>query len=327
MAFNLYVTNEGRDQMFLPAVEEDIQWTTERRGSPGKLTFTMPADSTMNFSEASQIQLKQGDQGIFLGFAFKQKRDKDQRIQVTAYDQIRYLENKDTYVFENKTASQLVKMLIEDFQLTAGDIEDTNFIMESRVEENTKLLDMIENALDLELTNKGEMYVLYDDFGKLALKNISNMFVKDSDDNYLMIDEDTGENYEYTSSIDDDTYDRIKLTYDNDETGKRDVYIAQDTDNINRWGILQYFDTLDEGENGSAKADALLSLYNSKTRNLKITNAIGDIRVRAGSLIVVKLDLGDIKLQNFMMVEKAVHKFKLNEHFMDLTLRGGEFVT
>lgn len=141
-----------------------------------------------------------------------------------------------------------------------------------------------------------------------------------------MIDEETGENFEYTSSIDSSTYNKIKLTYDNDETGKRDVYIAQDSSRMNQWGVLQYFDTLSKGENGQAKADALLKLYNRKTRNLKIKNAIGDTRVRAGSMVVINLDLGDINVKNFMLVEKVKHTFKLDEHFMDLTLRGGEFI-
>lgn len=91
-------------------------------------------------------------------------------------------------------------------------------------------------------------------------------------------------------------------------------------------GILQYFDTLQKGENGQAKADALLKLYNKKTRNLKITNALGDNRVRAGSMVVINLDLGDIKLKNWMLVEKCKHTYKEGEHWMDLTLRGGEFV-
>ena len=184
---------------------------------------------------------------------------------------------------------------------------------------------MIENALDQTLTNTGEMYVLYDDFGKLALKHLSSMYVG-APGAYLMIDEDTGENYEYTSSIDDSTYNKIKLTYDNEDTGKREVYIAQDGSNIYRWGVLQYFDTLSKGENGRAKADALLKLYNKKTRNLKITNAFGDSRVRAGSMVVVNLDLGDTRLKNFMLVEKCRHIFKENHHRMELTLRGGEFI-
>ena len=145
-------------------------------------------------------------------------------------------------------------------------------------------------------------------------------------DNYLMIDEETGENFDYKSSIDSQTYNKVKLTYDNEETGTREVYIAQSGENMNKWGILQYFDTLQKGENGQAKADALLKLYNKKTRNLKIQNAFGDNRVRAGSLIVVNLALGDMSVKNFMLVEKCIHTYKESEHWMTLTLRGGEFV-
>ncbi|MCI8331675.1 MAG: hydrolase, partial [Clostridiales bacterium] len=170
-----------------------------------------------------------------------------------------------------------------------------------------------------------EMFVCYDDFGKLTLTNRSSMYVVEPGA-YLMIDEETGENFEYTSSIDNDTYNKIKLTYDNEGTGKREVYIAQDSSHMNAWGILQYFDTLQKGENGQAKADALLKLYNSKTRNLKIVNALGDTRVRAGSMVVINLALGDMSVKNFMLVEKVTHTFKLDSHFMDLTLRGGEFI-
>ena len=95
---------------------------------------------------------------------------------------------------------------------------------------------------------------------------------------------------------------------------------------MNKWGILQYFDTLKKGENGQEKVDALLKLYNKKTRSLKLTKAIGDNRVRAGSMIAVNLDLGDMKLANFMLVESCRHTYKEGEHWMDLTLKGGEFV-
>ena len=91
-------------------------------------------------------------------------------------------------------------------------------------------------------------------------------------------------------------------------------------------GVLQYYGTLQEGEDGQAKADALLKLYNSRTRNLKITCAVGDVRVRAGSMIAVKLNLDGVEVKNFMLVEKARHVFYLDRHTMELTLRGGEFV-
>ncbi len=90
--------------------------------------------------------------------------------------------------------------------------------------------------------------------------------------------------------------------------------------------FLQYFETLDTSVNGKAKADALLKLYNQKTRNLSISDAFGDVRIRAGTTLIVKLDLGDVSLQNYMMVEKASHTFKKDDHRMNLTLRGGEFI-
>lgn len=48
--------------------------------------------------------------------------------------------------------------------------------------------------------------------------------------------------------------------------------------------------------------------------------------MRGGSLVVVQLDLGDVKLQNLMLVEKCVHKYGESKHTMDLTVSGGDLV-
>jgi hypothetical protein len=317
---NIELLIQHGDKVFIPVVQEGITWSTERKGCPGELKFKVVKDDVISFTEGDAVRLKVNGQNVFYGFIFKKQRDKEQIISVTAYDQLRYLKNKDTIVYENKTAGELIQMIAKDYMMQTGTIEDTGFKIKSRVEENTSLFDMIQNALDMTLENQKYMYVMYDDFGKIALKGLDNMRLN------LLIDEETGENFDYTSSIDSNTYNKVKLTYDNEKTGTREVYVAQDSENMNAWGVLQYFDTLQEGENGKAKADALLSLYNKKTRNLTIKNAFGDVRVRAGSMIVVIMDLGDMKLKNLMLVEKCKHEFKESQHLMTLTLRGGEFV-
>jgi hypothetical protein len=317
---NVEILIQNGSTVYKPLVKEGVQWTTERKGSPGKLVFSVLKDSVINFTEGNSVRMSVDGKVIFYGFVFTKKRNKEDFIEVTAYDQLRYLKNKDTYVYTNKTASDVIKMIAADFGLNLGTIEQTSFIIPSRCEDNTTLFDIIYNALDLELTNKNKVFVLYDDCGKLTLKSLEQMKIG------VLIDDTTAVNFDYTSTIDEQTYNKIKLSFENEETGKRDIYIAQDGSNINNWGILQYFDTLQQGENGKAKADALLSLYNAKTRNLKITDAFGDLNVRAGSMPVVKLNLGDILVQNHLMVEKCVHKFNESEHFMDLTMRGGEFI-
>ena len=177
MNVELLISDPSGTKAYIPVVEEGIEWSTERRSTPGKLTFKLVKDSVINFQEGAAVRLKVDGKPVFFGFVFTKKRDKDQIIEVTAYDQLRYLNNKDTYVYENKTASQFIQMIAADFSLNTGTLEDTGFVIASRVEDNTSLFDMIENALDLTLQNSKEMFVLYDDFGKLTLKNLSSMYV------------------------------------------------------------------------------------------------------------------------------------------------------
>lgn len=308
---------EHSGKIYQPAVEDGIKWTTERKGSPSILNFNVVKDSKINFSEGDPVRLKYDNKNVFYGFVFTKKRNKENKIEVTAYDQLRYLKNKDTYVYTSKTASQVISMIANDFKLNLGTIESTKYNIPTRTEQNQTLFDIIQNALDLELQNNSELYVLYDDFGKLTLKNISSMKLG------LMIDAETAENFDYSSSIDSNTYNQIKLTYTDDSSGSIAAYIAKDSTNINNWGVLQYYEELQKGENGQAKADALLSLYNQKTRSLQITNAFGDVRCRAGAMPVIKLGLGDINVSNYMVIEKAVHTFKQDQYLMNLTLRGG----
>lgn len=304
-----------------PVVEEGAQVSWERKGSPGKLTFTVVKCAGLNFQEGDPVRLSVDGKPFFFGFIFTKKRTpKQPTIDVTAYDQLRYLKNKDTITEEGLKASDLIKRIGTDFRLNLGTIEDTGYTIETVVEENQTLFDMIQNALDETLTNTKKLFVLYDDAGKLTLKNINSMKVG------LLIDKETGETFDYESSIDVQTYNKIKLTYNNEETGKRELFITQDGAKMNQWGVLQYFEDTKTKTGASAKADALLKLYNQKTRKLSIKNAFGDVRIRAGSSLAVALDLGDIITNNFMVVDSVKHTFKGNEHFMDLNLIGGEFI-
>ena len=309
---------QNGNTVYLPPVKETVKITTERQITPGSIEFSF-VDTGISVANGNPVRFKDGDKGVFYGFIFRIKRDRSNIVTVTAYDQMRYLKTKDTLVYTNKTAAGVVSTIGSKFGFNLGTLADTGWKIASRVEDNVSLQDMIGNALDLTLQSTGDLYILYDDFGKLSLSYMADMYVP------IIIDAETGQNFDYESTIDTNTYNKIKLIYDNEETGKREVYIAQDSARINDWGILQYFDTLQKEENGQAKADALLQLYNKETKTLTIKDACGDSRVRGGSLIVVQLDLGDTKLQNLMLVEKCVHKYSESKHTMDLTLSGGEF--
>lgn len=314
--YELYITNKGKT--YKPIIEGNPEWETTRAGQPGKLTFNVVKDNIIDFQEGNPVIFRADGKDIFFGFVFIKERDKDQIIKVTAYDQLRYLKNKDTYVYTNKKASDVVKMIANDFNLQTGTIDDTGYVIPTRIQDNKTLFDIIYDALDLTLMNTGKMYVLYDDFGKLSLRDVESMKIPD-----LVVGDYNSQNYEYKTDIDTDTYNKIKLYRDNEETGKREIYIAQDSSNINNWGVLQYFDKVDENTNPKAKAEGILKLKNKKKRTLQLKNVLGDIRVRAGTSVMTLLkDVGDMSVQQYMLVEKAKHVFGNDEHWMTLDLRG-----
>lgn len=315
----LLIISQGRT--FECAVEEGIVWETKRKGSPGKLTFNVIKDEKLGFYEGDAVQFHYDGKEIFFGYVFSKKRSNNRIISVTAYDQLRYFKNKDTYVFKNKTAAQVLQKLASDFQLKTGIVADTKHIIPSRIEDNQELFTIMENVLSETTNYTKEIYILYDDFGSLCLRNIKELELD------LLIDEQSGETFDYTTSIDDGTYNKIKLVRENKETGRREIFIAQDSENINNWGILQYTDTVGEKENGIVKADSLLKLYNLKSRKLNINQVFGDKRVRGGSKIGVYMYLGDLTVQNYMIVDSVKHTFYESDHRMDLTLiDGGEFI-
>ncbi len=316
--YDLRIRNGAKE--YAPIVKEGVTWETVRKGTPGKLEFEVVKDEYINFQEGNLVTFKMDGKNVFYGYVFTKKRDKDQIIKVTAYDQLRYLKNKDTCNYEKMTAGDLVTKLAKDFGLITGTITNTGYVITSRLEDNKTLFDMIQNALDLTLQNKGKLYVLYDDFGKITLKDMESMRLN------VLINEPSAENFDYTSSIDSDTYNKIKLAYDNEKTGKREIYIVEDSSKMATWGVLQYYEKINENTNGKAKAEALKSLYNKKRRSLSVSNAIGDIRVRGGSLLPVNLQVGDIEVKNYMIVESVKHTFNGSEHVMDLDLIGGEFI-
>ncbi len=317
MEAKIYIKH--KEKIYQPIVLDDISLSSYIKGSPSELCFDVLKDEIISFLEGDRVNLIVNEINMFSGFIFKKTRNKNNVISVVAYDQLRYLKNKDTYNYSEMTASSVIKMIAKDFYLEVGEIEDSTYIIPSRVEESNTLFDIILTALDLTKENTGQEFVFFDEFGFLSLRNIENNIVD------LLIDEDSFEDFSYTSSIDSDTYNSIKLKYEDNRTGIREVYVKEDEKNIGVWGKLQYFDSLKEEENGNEKAKKLLELYNKKSRSIVLKNVVGDLRVRAGCIIGFKFYLGDIDAANYMVVESCVHKFSENEHFMDLVLRGGDF--
>ena len=52
--------------MYQPAVQEGIEWSTERKDTPGKLVFKVLKDDILDFSEGSPVRMKVDGDNVFL---------------------------------------------------------------------------------------------------------------------------------------------------------------------------------------------------------------------------------------------------------------------
>lgn len=314
MDVHLYIQNA--QTVYEPVVEGSVTWETQRKGQPGKCSFTLIPDSLLNIQEGNAVRLDVDGKSVFFGFIFERSWGKDGQMKVTAYDQLRYLKNKDSYNYENKTAGEVVQMIAGDYNLQTGILEDTGYRIESRNMKDKTLFDIILDALDITMVYAGKIFVLYDENGKLTLKDVESMKLD------VVLEDTTAQDYDYKISIDSDTFNQIKVYCDNEETKKRDVFMTKHTENINKWGILQYDENIDKGADGQAIAERYLNYYNRPTSSLSVKDAFGDVRVRAGCLIPVILNIRDLQLRNYLLIESVTHKIDAGVHTMDITLRG-----
>lgn len=314
----LFFVHQGKVTYQVPVLE-DMKVVWERKGVPGKLTFEAVYQPDFTIFEGDKVTVSLGGTTFFQGFVFSRNFSKDKVASYTAYDQLRYLKAKETLVYKNKTASQIIDILAKRFGLACGKLADTKYKM-SAVEDDTEVFEIIQNALDNTMMVKNKCYVFYDQGGLLTLTDVADRKV-----NSCVIDGETGEDYVYKTSIDNGVYNQIKLIYKNEQEGTLDLYMVRCPESIERWGLLQYLEKINSPDIGKLKAEAYLKIYNQKQRTLSISGVIGNKNVRAGSLVPVMLDLSEAKLYNYMLVEKATHIFQNKRHTMDLVLAGGGF--
>jgi hypothetical protein len=315
--YELHIINKGVD--YQPLVVGEVTWTTEWKDAAGKLEFTVLKDPALDIQEGNVVAFLKNGVGVFYGYLFSKSRSKGKEINCTAYDQLRYLKNKDTYCYKNKTLRDVIIMIAIDYRLKVSQskLVDTKYSIPGRVEDNETLFDIIKNARELTESATGNMYIFYDDYGLLCLKRIEDLKT-----DYLLDDE-TCEDMDYTSSIDDEVYNQIQFYRDDDTTGNRAKYIFRNAELINKWGVLQLTCKLEKDDNPAAFGKSVLKLYSEKKRELTVKDCFGDIRLRAGASIYANLNLGDIVFKSAqVIIKKAVHRFG-TKYSCDLTLLGG----
>ncbi|MBR1810263.1 MAG: hypothetical protein IJ766_01265 [Clostridia bacterium] len=274
------------------------------------MTFTVAGDADGEIVNGSPVALRFCGEPVFYGYVFSVVRKPNGLTAVTCYDQLRYLKNRDSFVFTG-TYAALLKTIAAKYGLRLGTVENTGYVIQRKIYENT-LLDILADAASITREQTGKTYIIYDDFGSLTLKSADGMATG------VFLDPDNVRLLRERRSIDQGVYNRIVLARDDTATGVRSLYAANDMQRQLQWGILQYYAKDGDSVSPLQTAKNLLSLYDREDVTVEALGCAGNVSVRGGSLVMLSQDGGAYRSARCV---SAAHTFAGGVHLMDLKLK------
>lgn len=297
---------------------EQIKWRGRKGSSSRTLTVKLIDDDGYKHAR-SGIDVEQGQQclfnyngkELFRGIIMKQVQNSKKRLTFTAYDNGIYLaNNKDTFTYENKTASDVFKDCCTRFGLPMGEVANCTYKIPELTKSKTTAFDAIADALSLDFDATGIRHYVASEKGKIKLltrrENIMQWVIE------------VGQNlstYTYTRSI-EDIKTRIKLV------SKEGTTIAE-RKNSSLESKIGVFQNIDQPDESLTKAqindliDSMLDEQSTPERTLDV-EAVGipDVISGIGVYIIIK----ELGLSRTFYVDEDTHIFEDNKHTMTLKL-------
>lgn len=297
---------------------KSVRWSGRKGSSARTITVAMIDDDGYRHAR-SGIDVADGNQCVFLvdgkerfrGILMNQNQGDNKQLKFKAYDNGIYLaNNKDTFVYKNKTADQVFSDVCSRFGIPTGEVAKCSYKIPEFTKSKTTGQDAVLDALSLDYKATGTRHFISSDKGKLSLlqrKDQVISFVVDGDANLY--------GYSYMKSI-ESIKTRVKMI------SKEGTTLAEKSNSSleQKIGIFQEIQQPDESLTKAQVKDlvgSVLDTLDDPEETLTL-NILGDPDVISGKAILVKIPHLDISRAYY--VDSDDHTFEDNMHTMSLTL-------
>ena len=297
---------------------EQIRWKGRKGASARTLTVQLVDDDSGQHARAA-VDVEQGQHCIFSlngaelfrGIILSQTQNSRKKLTFTAYDNGIYLaNNRDTFTYENKTASDVFQDCCTRFGIPMGEVAVCTYKIPELTKSKTTAFDAILDALSLDFDATGIRHYISSEKGKISLltrrENIVQWVIE------------AGQNlssYSYTQSM-EEIKTRVKMV------SKEGTTVAERSraELEQKIGIFQEVEQPDESLTDAQVNDLIASILEEKStpkRTLTV-EAMGIPEVISG--VGVYLIIPALGLSRTYYVDEDTHTFKGNLHTMSLKL-------
>lgn len=294
---------------------ENIKWKG-RKGSAARSVSISLLDSKnvksgIDVTKGHQLIFSYKGKELFRGMIMSQQQSESFKMPVTAYDNGIYLaNNKDTFVYENKTVHDIFIDVCKRFGIKYSDAAKTSYKIPELTKSKTTAWDAILDAISQDFKATGTKYYVNSSKGVLSL-------VKRRE-NILQWVLETGGNimsYTYKKSI-EDIKTRLKILSDEDK-----VYaVKKNTELEKKIGIFQDIEKKDDDLSEAKLQEHIKeTLKEISTPEISLNvEALGIPEVISGVGVYVIID--ELGIKRTFYVDEDTHTFKGGSHTMNLTL-------
>lgn len=294
---------------------ENIKWKG-RKGSAARsvsisLLYSKNVKSGIDVTKGHQLIFSYKGKELFRGMIMSQQQSESFKMPITAYDNGIYLaNNKDTFVYENKTVHDIFIDVCKRFGIKYSDAAKTSYKIPELTKSKTTAWDAILDAISQDFKATGTKYYVNSSKGVLSL-------VKRRE-NILQWVLETGGNimsYTYKRSI-EDIKTRLKILSDEDK-----VYaVKKNTELEKKIGIFQDIEKKDDDLSEAKLQEHIKeTLKEISTPEISLSvEALGIPEVISGVGVYVIID--ELGIKRTFYVDEDTHTFKGGSHTMNLTL-------
>ena len=294
---------------------ESIKWKGRKGSAARSVSISLldckGAQSGIDVTKGHQLIFSYKGKELFRGMIMSQQQSESFKMPITAYDNGIYLSNnKDTFVYENKTVHDIFIDVCKRFGIKYSDVAKTSYKIPELTKSKTTAWDAILDAISQDFKATGTKYYVNSSKGVLSLiKRRENIlqWVLETGGNIM--------SYTYKKSI-EDIKTRLKILSDEDK-----VYaVKKNTELEKKIGIFQDIEKKDDDLSEAKLQEHIKeTLKEISTPEISLSvEALGIPDVISGVGVYVIID--ELGIKRTFYVDQDTHTFKGGSHTMNLTL-------
>lgn len=316
--FVIFRGTSGKDvsEMF-----EKIVWSGRKGAAPRSVQITLIDDDGYKHSRVS-VDCEKGDQCVFYengdekfrGIITKHQQSNNKKLIITAYDNAYYLaNNKDSFCYENKTATQIFNDCMTRIGMTGGSAVNTEYVIPELPKSKTTYYDVLLDALSTTYKATGIRYYISSEKG--------NIFLRRRSENAMQWVLEAGSSkgnltsYDYTKSI-EKIKTRVRLLSKEDAV----VYESVNSKLEDMIGTFMEVKSVDDSYTEAQMKELVESIFEESGKpeqTLKVSGIGISDAISGKAVYVIIPHLG---IKRTFYIDEDRHEFTRHSHTMTLKL-------